>query len=205
MKIITLSREFGSGGRELGKRLADELGFSYYDKEIISAIAKEEGLSEEYVERVLETPSDFGYTVTYSRSFFNLQNLNLTPQLLAKQHNLIKKIAQKGNCVIVGRGADAILSEYSPFRIFVHADMPSKIARCRMRSQEGEDLSDRELKRKIQSVDKARAENYSFVSGHSWGDKAAYDLTINTTNLEIKKIVPSVAAYAKAWFETKEK
>ncbi len=205
MKIITVSREFGSGGRELGKRLADELGFAYYDKEIITAIAEEEGLSEEYVERVLETPSAFGYTVTYSRSFFNLQNFNATPQLLAKQHNLIKKIAQKGNCVIVGRGADAILSEYSPFKIFVHADMPSKIDRCIERGRPGEELSERELKRKIHRVDKARSENYSFVSDYSWGDKAAYDLCVNTTGLEIKKIVPHIAAYAEAWFQTKEK
>ena len=102
--------------------------------------------------------------------------------------------------MIVGRGADAVLSEYSPFRVFVYADMDSKIKRCMSRSAEGEELSEKELRRKIQSIDKARRENYAFVSDKCWGDKSAYDICINTTDIEIKSIVPHVAEYAKAWF-----
>ena len=204
MKIITVSREFGSGGRELGKRLADELGFAYYDKEIISEIAKEEGLCEDYVERMLDSPAGFGFSISYSHSFAMIQNINTTPQLLAKQHNIIKRLAEKGNCIIVGRGADVILSEYSPFKIFVHADIASKIERCRKRGTQGEDLSDKELQRKIKKIDRSRAENYNYLSDVSWGDKSAYDLCINTTNMEIKKIVPLVAEYARVWFDNKQ-
>ena len=204
MKIITVSREFGSGGRELGKRLADSLGFAYYDKEIISQIASDEGLCEEYVQRVLESPSSFGYTLNFSRSFLSIQNVDIAPTLLAKQHNLIKKIARSGNCVIVGRGADQILKEHDPLRLFVYADMASKLERCRSRAEEGEDISEKTLKRKIKSIDKARAENYAFVSDTPWGDKSAYDLCVNTTYTEIKAIVPVIRDYAKVWFERKE-
>lgn len=199
--IITISREFGSGGRELGKRLADELGLAYYDREILTELSREEGLSEEYLEKVLENPSGIGYAISYSRSFAMIQNIDTTPMLLAKQHNIIKKIAQKGNCVIVGRGADAILGEYSPFRIFVYADMEARIARCIERANGEEDISPRSLQKKINKIDKARSDNYNFVSNYNWGDKEAYDLCINTTNIKIKKVIPSLAAYIKAWYE----
>lgn len=199
--IITISREFGSGGRELGKRLADELGLAYYDREILTELSRQEGLSEDYLEKVLESPSGIGYAISYSRSFAMIQNIDTAPQLLAKQHNIIKMLARKGDCVIVGRGADAILKEYTPFRIFVHADMQSRIQRCVSRGTKNEDLSEKALQKKIKKIDKARAENYEFVSELSWGDKRAYDLTINTTDLEIKGIVPAVASYIRAWLD----
>ena len=133
-----------------------------------------------------------------------IQNINATPQLLAKQHNIIKRIAQRGDCVIVGRGADVILSEYSPLRIFVHADVGSRLERCRVRAKDGEDIGTKELLRKIKSIDKARKESYAFLSDKTWGDKSAYDICINTTDMEIKSIVPSIAALASTWFEGKE-
>lgn len=201
--IITVSREFGSGGRELGKRLADQLGLAYYDREILTELSRQEGLSEDYIEKVLESPSGVGYAISYSRSFTMIQNIDTTSVLLAKQHNIIKRIAEKGNCVIVGRGADAILSQYSPFRIFVYADMASKVERCRQRGRENEDLSDKALQKKIKKIDKARSDNYKFISELSWGDKKAYDLCVNTTNVEIKKIVPAVASFIKARLDVK--
>lgn len=206
MNIVTVSREFGSGGRELAKRLADVLSVAYYDREIITAIAKESELNEEYVERVLAQVSNPSYPVTFSRTFFQPYTMNINaPQLFAVQHKVIKKIAQKSDCVIVGRGANTILREYNPFRIFVYADMSAKIARCKNRAAEDEILSEKELRRKIMQIDKGRSENHSLVSDARWGKKSGYDLCINTTNINIKEIPPLIADYAKRWFGDNKK
>jgi cytidylate kinase len=123
------------------------------------------------------------------------------PELLSEQHRVIKELAGKGDCVIVGRGADIVLQEASPFKIFVYADMRAKVLRCRSRAGEGENPTDRELERQIKQIDKARAENHNIFSSHKWGDKHGYHLCVNTTGVEIKSVVPQIAEYAKAWFK----
>lgn len=204
MSIITINREFGSGGRELGKRLSDALGFAYYDKEIIAAVAKKLSMDEGYLERATERGIFSQIPLTFSRTLtrFSLASVN-DSYLLAQQHKIIKELAVKGDCVIVGRGADAVLRELDPFTLFVYADMPSKINRCRARAAEDENLNDRELERKIKQVDKARAENYALLSSSAWGDMHSYHLCVNTSYVEIKSIVPIVAAYANTWLERK--
>lgn len=124
MNVITISREFGSGGRELGKRLADALGYRYYDREIIEAIAKETSLDEQYIERTLENGAGAAiYPITFSRSFGYLAPVNTHYfEILARQQEIIKRIPEHGNCVIVGRSADSVLAEYNPVKIFVYAD-----------------------------------------------------------------------------------
>ncbi len=202
MKIITISREFGSGGRELGKRLAEALGFSYYDREIISAIAEEVGLSEDFVAHTLEkNVSSGGFPLTFSRTL-SLNHLGevSAPMLLAKQHKVIRELAQKGDCVVVGRSADVVLEDFRPLRIFVHGDMAAKVARCQSRAGKDESLTDREMERKIRQIDKNRAKNHSMVSRYPWGDKAGYDLCINTSDTAIKDIIPALADFAKVWF-----
>ncbi|MDO4548501.1 MAG: cytidylate kinase-like family protein [Clostridia bacterium] len=202
MNVITVSREFGSGGRELGKRLADTLGFNYYDKEIITAVAKELSMDEAYLERATDSrvlsriPLHFSRTLTRP-SAFSLSN----SYLLAQQHKIIKELAAKGDCVIVGRGADAVIKELDPVTLFVYADMPSKIKRCRSRADENEVLSDREWERRIKQVDKSRAENYALFSPAAWGDMHTYHLCVNTSNIEIKSIVPMLASYVKTRLE----
>ena len=199
MKIITVSREFGSGGREIGKRLADELGFAYYDREIVSAIAEKTSLDEGYIERTLDSSIlNQVYPVTFSRTFaFSYHNIANATNLLAKQHQVVRELSQKGDCVIVGRSADALLSDLNPFKLFVYADMQSKIDRCKKRAEEGENFTDKQYKKKIEKIDKARAENHDFVSSYAWGDMKNYDLCINTTNIDIKAIVPKLAEYIK--------
>lgn len=202
MSIITISREFGSGGRELGKRLADELGFAYYDREIVTAIAERNEVNEAYVEETLDkgflqsVPIQFGRSFSYSSAF-----VTGTTNLFVEQHKVLKELAAKGNCVIVGRAADTVLEEYNPFNLFVYADMPAKIDRCRERETDGEKYSDREYARKIKRIDANRAKYHDMFCGISWGDKAAYHLCVNTTDVEIKKLVPSIAEYIKVWFE----
>ncbi len=199
--IVTVSREFGSGGREVGKRLADALSCDYYDREIIAAIAQESNMDAGYVEHVLDNSLHYSYPLTFSHTLSVNYFLNSSaPQLLGIQNKIIRSLAEKSNCVLVGRGADAILEQYKPFRIFVYADLEAKLARCRSRAPADEHLTDRELERKIRQIDKNRADNHDLIAAYRWGDRNGYDLCVNTTNVDIKDIVPVIAEYAKAYF-----
>ena len=199
MNIITISREFGSGGRELGKRMADLLGWDYYDREIIEAVAKEEGLDADYVNAVLERHEWWTVPITFHRSF----TVSTAPntELLVKEKEVIERIARAGrDCVIVGRNADFFLREYAPFRIFVCAEPEAKLRRCRERAAENEQLSDKEIQRQIKRIDRNRATVRELVAGDRWGSRTAYHLTVNTTDWSIKSLAPVTAEFAKAYF-----
>lgn len=193
-RIITVGREFGSGGREFGRRLAQELGIDYYDKEIITEIAKNTSMSEKYIRSVVEGKSHSLFPITIGNSFaYNPDyHVRQIQEIFKAQTDIISSLADKSDCVIIGRCADYILRERKPTRIFVHADIESRIRRCQAR-QEGEALSDQEMKKRILSVDKDRARYYNDFTGQRWGDKCHYDLCINTTDVEIKEIVPVIA------------
>ncbi len=193
--VITLGREFGSGGRELGRRLADYLHIAYYDKEILSEIAKRTQLTEEYVHNVVEHHPYPLLPITIGHSLYPDMSFQIQQSVYVEQSNIIKEMAAASDCVIVGRCADYILQEIKPFRIFVHADMECRIRRCHERAPEGEHLSDKEMKQMIQKVDKGRAKYYEFYTGEKWGDKSNYDLCINTSNVVIKELVPHLAAF----------
>ena len=199
MNIITISREFGSGGRELGKRLAEALGYAYYDREILSMLAEQTDLNEDYLERTLTNlyPITIGQTFSIMPNYFADQST----ALLTKQTNLIKALAAKSNCVIVGRNADIILRDQNPLRIFVHADMEARIARCRRRDTDDANLTDKQFEKKINQIDKNRSKTHSILSPYKWGDRRGYELCINTTAITIKDVVSSLSAYAEKWFE----
>lgn len=201
MKIITISREFGSGGRELGKRLADQLEFAYYDREIITEIAGKNELDEGYVTSILERGISHKFPVTFGRTFsYSAAAQQNATKLLVAQQRIIKELAAQGNCVIVGRSANIILHEYNPLNLFVYADMNSKIQRCRDRATEGEILNDNELRKKIKQVDAGRARYHELLTNLKWGAKEGYHLCINTTNLQIKELTPFVANYVNYRF-----
>ncbi|MDO5445223.1 MAG: cytidylate kinase-like family protein [Eubacteriales bacterium] len=210
MKVITVSRQFGSGGRELGKRLADVLGFDYYDKEIITKLADESGLDFEYVSRVVSNhewntvPMNFG-TSFVSPGYFAGTNVSL----LAGQRKIIEDIAAAGNdCIIVGRNADVILRDYNPFRIFVCADMDCRLARCMKHEKKKEDggMSEKDVLRNIRRIDKDRSRLRELISGKDRGDSSMYDLVVNSAgwDMDIKKMTSAVAEYAEKWFDRKE-
>lgn len=202
MKIITISREFGSGGRELAKKLADFLGYDYYDKEIITQIAKNKHLDSNYVEHVLENGTNKAFSITFRNTFSMVSSFSTKTSLMLEEKRVLEEIGKLGrDCVIVGRNADIILQEYQPFHIFVYADMQEKIARCIAKAPQGENLSEKEVRQKIVKVDKMRKETRMIVTNHEWGSKEAYDLMINTSGWEIKRLVPAVAAFAKEYFE----
>lgn len=203
MRIITISREFGSGGRELGKRLADLLEYDYYDSEIISMVARNSGMDPEYVEKTLGNHGWQQQAITFRgtlRSSSYLQSSQI--QLLLQQKKVIEDIAAMGkDCILVGRNADMILRAYHPFTLFVCAEAQAKVHRCRERAPEGEHLTDKELLRKMKQIDKVRAQTREILSGAPWGQRDAYHLTVNTTEWNIKELTPVVADFARRWFE----
>lgn len=202
MNIITISREFGSGGRELGKRIADILGYSYYDREIITAIAEKHDYDENYVENILESRFPFSMPITYGRTFsYTDATGQQAIELLSSQYKLLREFASKSNCVIVGRSANIILEEFDPLNIFVYADMESKMKRCRERAPENENLRDFDMKRRIKQIDTGRAKHQKFLTDQKWGDKEGYHLCVNTSGLDIKSISPVIADFAKGYFE----
>lgn len=202
MRIITISREFGSGGRELGKRLADLTGYDYYDSEIISAVAKNSGMDEHYVEDALANHGWQNHAITFRGTLSSsayIQSFKIN--LLLEQKKVIEEIAALGkNCIIVGRNADVILRDYHPFNIFVCAETDAKVKRCIERAPEGEKLTEKELIRKMKQIDKNRSQTRAVVGGAVWGQRDAYHLTVNTTDWEIKELVPAVAEFAARWF-----
>ena len=205
MKIITVSREFGSGGRELGKRLADELGFDYYDNEIITAIAQHQGMDESYVERALENHVWQTIPLTFGRTFIGAPAMTeQITTLLTEQRSVIEKIAKTGkDCIIVGRNADLYLNAYHPLNLFVCASMEAKIERC-MERAEGEALTEKEIRRNIRRIDKRRASLRELISDKKWGDRSSYHLIINTTGWSMKELTPVIADFARRWFRHSE-
>lgn len=194
-KIITIGREFGSGGREIGKRLSDELGIAYYDNEIITQIAERTELAEGYVQHVMESSPSTFMPITIGRSFYMGVDpiVEQNSAIYREQSLLIQEFAEKSDCVIVGRSADYILREKHPFRLFIYAEMEHKMERCRKRAPENEHFTDKELKRHIQDVDKRRARYYQFFTGQTWGERLNYDLCVNTSNYEIKELAKAIA------------
>ncbi len=202
MRIITISREFGSGGRELGKRMADILGFDYYDKEIILDIADKHDLDADYVENTIGKAGQNFRPLTFRNSFASMPYMqSVSTKLLAEQTGVIRKIAEKGrDCIIIGRNADLILASEKPFRIFVYADTDAKIKRCMERAESSEALTEKELLKKIRQIDTDRKKTRSIMSGDTWGQKELYDLLLNTTNWNMKELAPFVSEYAVKWF-----
>ena len=189
--IITIGREFGSGGRELGARLAQELGFAYYDREIVSAMAEQTSLSEDYIRQVTEHRSYTFYPINIGQSFsfFGDHQNRMLQSVYGAQSEIVRDLAARSDCVIVGRCADYILREEKPFRIFVHASMESRIARCAARSEQAQSLPEKDLRKQIRDIDHARSRYYGDFTGQTWGSKENYDLCINTTDADIPTVV----------------
>lgn len=202
MKIITISREFGSGGRELGKRLAERLGFDYYDREIITAIAEQSGLDEGYVEMALEKQDWQARSLTFGRSFAGIHGMQqMQTKLLVVQKHVIEEIAKMGkDCVIVGRNADVLLADKKPFRIFVCAGMEAKIRRCMERALKGEVISPKEARQNIRQMDKARAKTREILGGGKWGESSAYHLTVNTEGWDMEELASAVEGFVLCWY-----
>ncbi len=201
---MNFSREFGSGGRELGRRLADVLNYDYYDGEIIADIAERSGLDPDYIENTLEDHGWQAIPMTVHHTFASPIALP-SPQveLLVEQRHVIEGIGKAGkNCIIVGRNADILLEKYEPFNIFVCANMQAKIDRCISRAKEGETTNRKEIEKRIRRVDKNRARTREVLASPSWGHREAYNMIVNTTGWDLEKLAPTLANFIIGWFET---
>jgi len=173
--IITIGREYGSGGRLVGERLARELGFSFYDKELIGLTAKQSGFSESVVS---QTEGKKTGSLLYGL-YMAGQELPVSDQIYIAQTKVIRQIAEKGACVIVGRCADHVLEESEGcLRVFVHAAMDQRLRRVR---EEYGEASERSLESLIRKEDKRRSSYYNYFTQKKWGDMKNYDLCINTS------------------------
>ena len=155
------------------------------------------------MERITEDSPYMAYPIhagmSFHTAYYAYTEFDRSLTVVAEQHNIIKELADKSDCIIVGRCADYILKEKDPFRIFVYADAESKLKRCRERSPEDENLSDSKIRRNIRSIDRGRARYYSYFSQQRWGACENYDLLINTSGKDVKQVSEAVAGYLKRY------
>lgn len=196
--VITIARTYGSGGKTMGKMLAEELGIKYYDRELLRIASDESGINEalfgEADEKVKSTSlfkiAKKAYTGEVippdSDDFISNDNL------FNYQVKVIKQLAQEESCVIIGRCADYVLRDYKNcIRIYCHAPLEACIEREKARSS----MSEKEIVKKIQKTDKHRAEYYKYYTGHEWNDANNYDMCINTASMSYEEIVGIVKSY----------
>ncbi len=196
--IITIGRQFGSGGREIGKALAESLGIPCYDKELISLAAKESGMDAEVFNNVDERATNsLLYSLSmglysFGNSFATSGDLPVNDRLYILQHQIIKKLADEGPCVIVGRCADYVLKDRDDcINIFIHADMEYR----KQRAIEIHGVSKNRAEQIVNKTDKVRANYYSFYSGQKWGYAQNYHLSIDSSQLSTDKAVKLIRAY----------
>ena len=199
-RIITIARQFGSGGREIGEELAKALGIKCYDKELISLAARESGVDPEVFNSVDEKATN---SLLYSLSMglysfgnsYSGDSLLVSDRLYLLQHKIIKQIASEGPCVIVGRCADYVLRDKKNIvRLFICADMDYRIERA----VEVKGIKKEKAAQVIHKTDKLRANYYNFYSGMKWGEPENYDLSVNRTKLTVQQTVSVVQGYLKA-------
>ena len=179
--IITVGRQFGSGGREIGKMLAETFGYTYYDKELISVAAQESGLCEDVFEKADERASSslayvFPLGFSYMGMFSPYHDILSNDGLFKLQSDAIRKLAEKESCVLVGRCADYILRDHPDcISLFIHSDMEHRIKRV----TERQNITVEQARELIEKTDKSRAAYYNYYTNKTWGASASYDLSIN--------------------------
>ena len=196
-KIITISREFGSGGRTIGHKVADALGIPFYDKELVDQIALESGFAPKYVEEHGEhSPgkSFFSYAFAPQGVPGVMNGLSSADFLWNIQCNVILQLAEKGPCVIVGRNADYILKDRKDvLHAYIHADMPFRADRIVRLYGE----SEKSPEARLQEKDKRRRVNYQHYTGRTWGQAQNYDICLNAGTLGIERCVEILVNMAK--------
>ena len=198
-KIYTIGREFGSGGKEVGEKLAEQLGIKLYDKELLQQAAKESGFCEEIFENHDEKPTNsFLYSLvmdTYSVNGYSsapFLDMPLNHKVFLAQFDTIKKIAANESCVIVGRCADYALAENPDcINVFIHADINERIKTVSKRLN----VTENKAKDIIQKRDKQRASYYNYYTSKKWGDSTSYHLTLDASKLGLDGCVEMILKY----------
>ena len=195
--IITIGRQFGSGGREIGSLLAKHFDIPYYDKELLTRAAKESGFCEEMIQNHDERPTNsFLYNLvmdTYSFGYnsSSFVDMPISHKVFLAQFDTIKKIADEGGCVIVGRCADYALEDYpNCLKLFIHADEQHRIRRI----MERQDVDEQKARDLMIKTDKKRQSYYNYYSSKKWGRSDSYDMTINSSVLGIEGTVDLIVS-----------
>ena len=178
-RIITISREFGSGGRFIGEEVAKKLGIAYYDKNIINDIAEKSGLSPEYVQKNAELSPKKGL-FAYAFAGRDVTGKSVEDLVYEAQRKVILELAEKEPCVIIGRNADYILKDRDDvLNVFIHGDMPEKTQRiARLYNVE-----EQKAVKMMVDIDKRRMANYNFYTNQKWGKADNYTLCLNSSQL----------------------
>ena len=178
-RIITISREFGSGGRFIGEEVAKKLGIAYYDKNIIGQIAEKSGLSPEYIQENAELSPKKGL-FAYAFSGRDITGKSVEDMVYEAQTKIILGWAEKEPCVIIGRNADYILKDRDDvLNVFIHGDMPEKIKRITGLYN----VEEKEAVKMMADTDKRRRTNYNFYTDQNWGKASNYTLCLNSSQL----------------------
>lgn len=193
--IITIERQFGSAGREIGERAAKEFGIRLYDQEMLDRAAKESGICQELFETHDEKPTNsFLYSLvmdTYSLGYAsgNYTDMPINHKVFLAQFDAIKKIADEGPCILVGRCADYALEDYdNVLTFFINADMDTRIRRIARIY----DLTDTKAKEMIVKTDKKRASYYNYYSNKKWGSAESFDVCLDSSVLGIDGTVETI-------------
>ena len=178
-RIITISREFGSGGRFIGEEVAKKLGIAYYDKNIISQIAEKSGLSPDYIQESAELSPKKGL-FAYALAGRDITGRSVEDMVYETQRKVILELARKEPCVIIGRNADYILKDRDDaLNVFIHGDMLEKIQRISQLYR----VTEQEAVKMMADTDKRRMTNYNFYTEHKWGKASNYTLCLNSSQL----------------------
>lgn len=196
--VITIGRQFGSGGRQIGKLLAERLGVPYYDKEILAVAAKDSGICEEILEHHDEKPTkSFLFSLVTGMQMHGdlahgYMDMPLNHKVFLAQFDAIRRVASEGGCVIVGRCADYVLrSNPNAVKLFVKADMKFRAARAIALHGVDEDKAEDYVRK----ADKQRASYYNYYATTTWGDVNNYDLCLDTAKLGIEGSVEMILSY----------
>ena len=178
-RIITISREFGSGGRFIGEEVAKKLGIAYYDKNIISQIAEESGLSPDYIQESAELSPKKGL-FAYALAGRDITGRSVEDMVYETQRKVILELAEKETCVIIGRNADYILKDRDDvLNVFIHGNMPEKTQRISQLYR----VTEQEAVKMMADIDKRRMTNYNFYTNQKWGKASNYTLCLNSSQL----------------------
>ena len=197
--IITIARQFGSGGREIGHKIAEILGVKCYDRDLITLAAEKSGLSEEALHHADEkAASSLLYTLVMSSNMYHSNvdrfNVPINDKLFCVQSEIIRDIAQRESCVIVGRCADYVLAEYPRVvRVFLYADFENRVKKICAE----ESISEADARERIVKTDKRRANYYNYYSGQKWGKIDNYDLALSTDKLRPEGTARFIVEYAR--------
>ena len=188
--IITIEREYGSGGRGIGKKIAEKLGLQYYDGELLSLVAKESGYTEEFIQQNDQKRTQ---SLLY-HLYIGSQILPASDMIFIAQSRVIKDLYNKESCVIVGRCADYVLRDCdNVIKVFIHAPLESRMER--VKNGYGEKAEN--YKAYVQKKDKSRIAYFNYFADDSWGRADAYDITVNS-DVGIDKTVDIIVDYIKA-------